>query len=66
MVFEGQGFVQGPDGLILSHQDGLATMQAGYNAVWWSAHASWFDWLEVLVPFFWNWSEAYQREIRNG
>jgi hypothetical protein len=41
-------------------------MQAGYNAVWWSAHASWFDWLEVLVPFFWNWSEAYQREIRNG
>jgi hypothetical protein len=41
-------------------------MQAGYNAVWWSAHASWFDWLEVLVPFFWNWSEAYQREIHNG
>jgi hypothetical protein len=41
-------------------------VQVGYDAVWWSAHASWFDWLEGLAPFFWNKSEAYQREIPNG
>ncbi len=41
-------------------------MQAGYNPVWRSAHASWFNWLEGSAPFFWNWSEAYQREIHNG
>ena len=32
-------------------------MHAGHYAIWW---------LEGSAPFFWNWSEPYQREIRDG
>jgi hypothetical protein len=49
--------------LIRAHLDGRATVQAGHDAIQWSAHASWFEWLEGLAPFFWNWSEAYQRDV---
>ena len=51
---------------IWSKPDGRATIRAGHNAIWQSAHTSWFEWLEGSAPFFWNWSEPYQREICNG
>ncbi len=41
-------------------------MRAGHDAIRRSAQASWFEWLEGSAPFFWNWSEAYQREVRDG
>jgi hypothetical protein len=51
---------------VRSNPDGLVTVKAGCDAIWQSAHASWFEWLEELAPFFWNWSEAYQRDVRDG
>jgi hypothetical protein len=32
--------------------DGRATVRAGHDAIRQSAHASWFEWLEGLAPFF--------------
>ena len=52
--------------LIRTHPDGQAMVWAGHDAIRRSAHASWFEWLEGSAPFFWNWSEAYQREVRDG
>ena len=52
--------------LIRAHPDGQATVRAGHDAIRRSAHASWFEWLEGSAPFFWNWSEAYLREVRDG
>ena len=46
--------------------DGQATVRAGHDAIWRDAHASWFEWLEGSAPFFWNWSEAYQRDVQDG
>jgi hypothetical protein len=46
--------------------DGQATVRAGHDAIRRSAQASWFEWLEGSAPFFWNWSEAYQREVQDG
>ena len=47
-------------------EDGLATVEAGQDAVRRSANASWFEWLEGSAPLFWNWPERYQREVRDG
>ena len=52
--------------LIHAHPDGQATVRAGHDAIRRSAHASWFEWLKGLAPFFWNWSEAYQRDVQDG
>ena len=41
-------------------------MRAGHDAIRRSAHASWFEWLEGSAPFFWNWGEDYQKDIRDG
>ena len=41
-------------------------VQADHDAIRWSAHASWFEWLEGSAPFFWNWSEAYQRDVQDS
>jgi hypothetical protein len=37
---------------ICTHPDGQATVWAGHDAIPRSAHASWFEWLEGLAPFF--------------
>jgi len=47
-------------------EDGLASVEAGHDAVRRSANASWFEWLEGPAPLFWNWPERYQREVRDG
>ncbi len=51
---------------IREHPDGQATVRAGHDAIRRSAHASWFEWLEGSAPFFWNWGEDYQKDIRDG
>jgi hypothetical protein len=51
---------------VRSNPDGLAKVKAGRDAIWGSAHASWFEWLEGSAPFFWNWGEVYQRDVRDG
>jgi len=48
---------------IRMHPDGQAIVQAGHDAIRQSAHASWVKWVEGSAPFFWNWSEAYQRDV---
>ncbi len=48
---------------IRSTQDGLATVWAGHDALRRSTNASWFEWLEGLAPFFWNWGAQYQRGL---
>jgi hypothetical protein len=48
---------------IRTHPDEQATLRAGHDAIRQSAHASWFEWLEGSASFFWNWSEAYQRDV---
>ena len=47
-------------GFIRSKVDGLATIQAGHDALRRSANVSWFEWLKGLAPFFWNWGVEYQ------
>jgi hypothetical protein len=51
---------------IRSTLDGLATVWVGHDALRRSANASWFEWLEGLAPFFWNWGVQYQRGLRDG
>jgi hypothetical protein len=41
--------------LLRGSEDGLASVEAGHNAVRRSANASWFEWLEGSAPLFWNW-----------
>ena len=52
--------------LLRGSEDGLASVEAGHDAVQRSANASWFEWLEGSAPLFWNWPERYQREVRDG
>ena len=52
--------------LLRGSEDGLATVEAGHDAMRRSANASWFEWLEGSAPLFWNWPERYQREVRDG
>jgi hypothetical protein len=52
--------------LLRGSEDGLASVDAGHNAVRRSANASWFEWREGSAPLFWNWPERYQREVRDG
>jgi hypothetical protein len=52
--------------LLRGSEDGLASVEAGHDAVRRSANASWFEWLEGSAPLFWNWPERYQREVRDG
>jgi hypothetical protein len=52
--------------LLRGSEDGLASVEAGHDAVRWSVNASWFEWLEGSAPLFWNWPERYQREVRDG
>ncbi len=52
--------------LLRGSEDGLASVEAGHDAVRQSVNASWFEWLEGSAPLFWNWSERYQREVRDG
>jgi hypothetical protein len=40
---------------IRSMPDSLVMVWAGHNALGSSANTSWFEWLEGLAPFFWNW-----------
>ncbi len=51
--------------LLRGSEDGLASVEAGHDAVCRSANASWFEWLEGSAPLFWNWPERYQREVRD-
>ena len=44
----------------------LPSLHSGQDAVYRSAYASWFEWLKGPAPFFWNWNEAYQRDVRDG
>jgi hypothetical protein len=41
--------------LLRDSEDGLASVEAGHNAVRRSANASWFECLEGSTPLFWNW-----------
>ncbi len=41
-------------------------MLAGHDAIRRCANASWFDWLEVSAPLFWNWPRKCQTEVRDG
>jgi hypothetical protein len=52
--------------LLRCSEEGQATVEAGLDAIRRAANASWFDWLEGSAPLFWNWSERYQREVRDG
>ena len=52
--------------LLWRSDNGLTTVEAGHNAVRWSANACWFEWLEGSALLFWNWPERYQREVRDG
>ncbi len=52
--------------LLRGSEDGLASVEAGHDAVRRSANASWFEWVEGSAPLFWNWPESYQREVRDG
>ena len=38
--------------VVQSNPDDRASMRAGHNAIWQSAHVSWFEWLEGFAPFF--------------
>ena len=49
-----------------SSADGLATVQAGLDAIRRAANASWFEWLDGSALFFWNWGDRYQRLVRDG
>ena len=40
--------------LLRGSDDGLASIEAGHNAVHRSVNASWFEWLEGSIPLFWN------------
>ncbi len=46
--------------------DGKATVEAGLDAVYRCADATWFEWPKGSAPLFWNWSPEYQREVRDG
>ncbi len=64
---EGKGGLQGTEWLFLrSMANGLATVEAGLNAIRQASNASWFEWLKGLALFFWNWGKRYQRLIRDG
>ena len=63
---KGQAFYKAQWTLIRAHPDRRATVQAVHDAIQQSAHTSWFEWLKDLAPFFWNWSEAYQRDVQDG
>ncbi len=52
--------------LLRGLEDGLASVEAGHDAVHRSANASWSEWLEGSAPLFWNWPKRYQREVRDG
>ena len=49
-----------------STADGLATVQAGLDAIRRAANASWFEWLDGSALFFWNWGDRYQRLVQDG
>ncbi len=46
--------------------DSLVTVRADHDALKRSTNASWFEWLEGLAPFFWNWGVQYQRGLQDG
>jgi hypothetical protein len=51
---------------IRSMPDGLTMVRVGHNALRRSSNASWFEWLEGLAPFFWNWGVQYLRRLQDG
>jgi hypothetical protein len=51
---------------IRSTLDGLATVWAGHDALRRSTNVPWFECLEGLAPFFWNWGAQYQRGLQDG
>ncbi len=40
--------------LLRGSENGLASVEAGHDAVRQSANASWIEWLEGSAPLFWN------------
>ncbi len=52
--------------LLRRSEEGVATVEAGYDTIQWCANASWFEWLDGSAPLFWNWPPEYQKEVRDG
>ena len=52
--------------LLRSSEEGIATVEAGFDAIRRCANSSWFEWLEGSAPLFWNWPQEYQRGVRDG
>ena len=52
--------------LLRNSEEGVATVEAGFDAIRRCANANWFEWLEGSAPLFWNWPKEYQREVRDG
>ena len=46
--------------------DGKATVEAGLDAIFRCADATWFEWPKGSAILFWNWGPEYQREVRDG
>ncbi len=45
--------------------DGKATVEAGLDAIYQCANATWFEWPKGSALLFWNWGSEYQREVRD-
>ena len=41
-------------------------VEAGYNAIYQCADATWFERLKGSALLFWNWGPEYQQEVSNG
>jgi hypothetical protein len=48
-----------------SSNQALPEKEAGRDVIWRVAKASWWEWEEGLVPFYWPWPHEYQATIRD-